>query len=93
MTTTKLNKTTKKAKRWIEEYFNSSCYSVTNFYAGDIPNKESIENEIKARLSDSHLVGYKVINGNCFHFTCGYMTACKKTLFIETYSNIFEIEL
>lgn len=93
MTTTKLNKTTKKAENWIKEYFNSSCYSVTNFYAADVPNKESIENEIKARLSDNHLIGYKVINGNCFCFTCGYMTADRKTLFIETAYSIYEIEL
>ena len=93
MTTTKLNKTTKKAERWIKEYFASSCYSVTNFYAADVPNKESIENEIKLRLSDSHLIGYKVINGNVFYFTCGYMTVDKKTLFIETASRIYEIEL
>lgn len=93
MIATKLNKTTKKAKRWITDYFNARCSSVSNFYASDVPNKESIENEIKARLSDNYLIGYKVINGNVFYFTCGYMTVDKKTLFIETASNIYRIEL
>lgn len=93
MNTTKLNKTTKRAKSWIEDYFNSSCYSVRDFYSSRVYTKESIENEIKARLIKNNLVGYKVINGNTFYFTCGYMTADKKTLFIETVSNIFEIEL
>lgn len=93
MTTTKLNKTTKRAESWINAYFNSSCYSVSDFYASSVPNKRSIESKIKARLSDSHLIGYKVINGNGFYFTCGYMTADKKTLFVETASNIYAIEL
>lgn len=93
MTTTKLNKTTKKAAKWIKEYFDSDCYSVSDCYASNVSRKESIERAIKTRLIDNHLIGYKVINGNCFYFTCGYMTADKKTLFIETYSNIFEIEL
>ena len=93
MNTTKLNKTTKKAGSWINAYFNSSCYSVSDFYTSNVPNKRSIESKIKARLTDSHLSGYKVINGNNFYFTCGYMTADKKTLFVETSSNIFEIEL
>lgn len=93
MTTTKLNKTTKKAERWIKEYFNSNCYSVWDFYTANVENKKSIENAIKLRLSDNHLIGYKVINGNAFYFTCGYMTADKKTLFIETAYRIYGIEL
>lgn len=93
MTTTKLNKTTKKAERFIKEYFASSCYSVSDFYASNVSRKKSIERAIKTRLIDNNLIGYKVINGNCFYFTCGYMTVDKKTLFIETCSNIFEIEL
>ena len=56
-------------------------------------HKKSIESVIKTRLIDNNLIGYKVINGNKFYFTCGYMTADKKTLFVETYANIFEIEL
>lgn len=93
MTTTKLNKTTKKARRWIEEYFNSDCYSVRDFYVSAVSRKESIENAIKLRLRVDNLIGYKVISGSAFYFTCGYMTADKKTLFIETASSIYEIEL
>lgn len=93
MITTKLNKTTKKAEKWINVYFNSDCQSVRDFYVSIVAHKESIENAIKTRLVVDDLVGYKVISGNCFYFTCGYMTADKKTLFIETASNIYEIEL
>ena len=93
MTTTKLNKTTKKAARWIEEYFNSRCHSVDDFYAAASSHKRAIERGIKARLSENHLIGYTIINCNSFCFTCGYMTADKKTLFVETSANIYEIEL
>lgn len=93
MTTTKLNKTTKKAENWINAYFNSSCYSVSDFYASSACCKKSIENAIKTRLIDNNLIGYKVIKGNTFYFTCGYTSADKKTLFVETASNIYEIEL
>lgn len=93
MNTTKLNKTTKKAEKWIGEYLNSNCSSVSDFYEFKVHNKARIEHSIKTRLNVDHLIGYKVINGNCFYFTCGYMTADKKTLFVETASNIYEIEL
>lgn len=93
MITTKLNKTTKKASRWINEYFNSSCYSVSDFYITNVSRKKYIENAIKRRLHVDNLIGYKVINGNTFYFTCGFMTADKKTLFIETASRIYVIEL
>ena len=93
MDVTKLNKTTKKAKKWIDAYLNSNCSAVSNFYVSEVDNKESIELAIKTRLSDDHLIGYKVICGNCFYFTCGYMTVDKKTLFVETASKIYAIEL
>ena len=93
MTTIKLNKTTKKAEKWIGGYLNSGCSSVSDFYVSKVHHKESIEHTIKTRLNVDHLIGYKVINGNRFYFTCGYMTADKKTLFVETASNIYEIEL
>ena len=93
MTTTKLNKTTKKALNWINGYFSSNWSSVGDLYVSKVHAKESIERVIKARLSEHNLIGYKVICGNCFYFTCGYMTADQKTLFIQTASKIYEIEL
>ena len=92
MNTTKLNKTTKKAESWINAYNNSSCSSVSDFYT-KADNKKSIESAIKTRLIDNNLIGYKVISGNKFYFTCGYMTADQKTLFVETSAHIYEIEL
>ena len=91
MITTKLNKATKKAEKWINAYFNSNCYSVSDFYTSNVENKKSIESVIKARLIDYDLIGYKVINGNTFCFTCGYMPSDNKKLYIETASSIYEI--
>lgn len=93
MNTTKLNKTTQKAKRWIEEYFNSSCFSVDNFYGRCSSEKLSIERKIKERIYNDNLCDYRVLNGNCFYFTVGYRDNNGDTLYIETVSNIFEIDL
>ena len=93
METTKLNKTTKKAEKWINEYKNSFCSSVENFYNRCSYEKIQAENTIKKRIIANNFHGYKVLGGNSFYFTCGYMSSGDKTLFIETASNIFEIEL
>lgn len=93
MYTTKLNKTTQKAERWIKEYFQSSCFSVRDFYGRCSQEKISIEQKIRDRISSENLHGYKILNGNCFYFTCGYMDEAENILYIETVSNIFEIDL
>lgn len=94
MLTTKLNKSTKKAKRYLYLYKNSDCRSVNDFYGKCSSRKVSIEQVIKNRIrGDSSLCGYKVLCGNCFDFTCGYMSSDQKTLYIETKGSIFEIAL
>lgn len=93
MYTTKLNKTTQKAEKWINEYFNSSCYSVDNFYGRCSSEKISIEHRIKDRIYHDNLCDYRILNGNCFYFTVGYRDNNGDKLYIETVSNIFEIDL
>lgn len=93
MNTTKLNKTTKKAEAWINEYKNSFCYSVENFYGRCSYEKLQAENECKNRMIENNCHAYRILNGNSFYFTCGYMSSDNKTLFIETVSNTFEIAL
>ena len=93
MQTTKLNKTTKKAEKWIKEYINSFCISVKTFYGKCSSAKVEVENTIKKRITANNCHNYKVLNGNCSHFTCGYMSSDYKTLFIETASNIYAIEV
>ena len=92
MQTTKLNNTTQKARKWINEYKNSFCTSVSNFYNNCSSAKIRAENMCKNRMLENNCHGYKVLNGNYSHFTCGYISH-NKTLYIETASNIYEIEL
>ena len=93
MNTTKLNKTTKKAKAWIDSYFTSSCFSVRDYYTSRVYVKESIEDRIKERIYSEGLKDYRIVSANGFYFTCGYMSADDNTLYIETAYNIFEIDL
>ena len=93
MNTTKLNKTTQKAKSWIESYFSSSCFSVRDFYTSRVYRKESIEDALKAKMRENNLHNYRIVSGNGFYFTCGYMNESEDILYIETVSNIFEIDL
>lgn len=93
MYTTKLNKTTKKVESWIKQYYNSSCFSVRDFYGRCSDEKIRIEREIKERIYNDKLCDYRVLNGNCFYFTVGYRDEKGDTLYIETVSNIYEIDL
>ena len=93
MYTTKLNKTTKKAEAWINGYFQSSCFSVLDFYGRCSDEKREAEKRIRNRMIENDYTDYRVIGGKCFYFTCGYMSRDENTLYIETASNIFEIDL
>lgn len=93
MYTTKLNKTTQKAKSWIKEYFNSSCFSVRDFYGRCSQEKISIEQKIRDRMVENDLIDYRVLNGSSFYFTVGYTDRAENILYIETVSNIYEIDL
>ena len=93
MNTTKLNKTTARAKNWIDSYFHSSCFSVRDFYTSRVYRKESIEDAIKMKMKENNLHGYRIVSGSGFYFTCGYMDETENNLYIETAYNIFEIDL
>lgn len=93
MYTTKLNKTTKKAEWWIKQYFMSSCFSVRNYYKNCSKAKISIEQRIHDRMIKNDLLDYRVLSGNSFYFTVGYMDKSENTLYVETISNIYEIDL
>ena len=93
MYTKKLNNTTKKAKAWVREFNNSTCYSITNFYDRCSAKKINAEDQCKKRMIENNCYNFRIINGNCFYFTCGYMSKDNKVLYIETVENIFSIEL
>lgn len=93
MYTTKLNKTTQKAERWIKQYFASSCFSVRDYYGRCSYEKMKIEQKIRDRMVENDLIAYRVLNGNCFYFTVGYTDRTENILYIETSCNIYEIDL
>jgi hypothetical protein len=91
--TTKLNKTTQKAESWIKSYFMSSCFSVLDFYKTCSSEKRQAEKDIKQKMIENNCHDYRILNGNCFYFTCGYMSKDDNILYIETACNTFEIDL
>lgn len=93
MNTTKLNNTTQKARRYIKAYEESTCHSVQFFYGRPSYRKISIEEKIKNRMATENCIGYRVLGGNSSFFTCGYRSSDNKKLYIETYCNIFEIDI
>lgn len=88
-----LNKTTQKAKRQIEAYFNSTCSSVLDFYSRPSQNKIYSEQKIREHMADGGFYGYRILGGNTSFYTCGCRTLDDKKLIIETAYNTFEIEL
>ena len=93
MYTTKLNNTTERAERYIRQYEKSTCHSVQFFYGHPSYRKISIEEKIRNRMSTENCIDYRVLGGNSSFFTVGYMSNDRKKLFIETYCNIFEIDI
>lgn len=87
----KLNKTTKRASHFINEYNNSYCYSVRDFYKTCSSEKISAENKIKNTMLENGGNDYRILSGNSFNFTCGYKI--NNILVIETVASTFEIEL
>ena len=93
MNTTKLNNTTQKARKWIEEYNSSNCLSVNYFYDRCSYEKTSIENDIKKKMTENNCHSYRILSGNCFHFVCGYLNKDNTILYVETIGNTWEIKL
>ena len=93
MYTTKLNKTNQRAESWIKQYYNSSCFSVCDYYGRCSAEKIRIESKIKEHIYNDKLCDYRVLNGNSFTFTVGYRDEQGNTLYIETAYNIYEIDL
>lgn len=87
----KLNNTTKKAKHFINEYNNSYCYSVMDFYKTCSSEKVIAENRIKSAMLENSGKNYRILSANSYNFTCGYKI--NNTLIIGTSVNTYEIEL
>lgn len=90
---TKLNKTTQRAKNWIDSYNRADYTSVEQFYSRPSNNKIYAENKCLERMRELNGHGYRILGGNSSFFTCGYMSEDDSILYIETHCNTFEIEL
>jgi len=90
---TKLNKTTQKAESWIRQYNESNFFSVKSFYGRCSDEKIRIENDLLEKMHSLDCCDFRILNGNCFYFTCGYVSKDYKKLYVETSCNTFEIDL
>lgn len=88
-----LNKNTQRAESWIDSYFKSHYLSVETFYKNCSSSKIQAEALCKERMRKLNGHGYKVLGGNCFYFTCGYLDDVENTLYIETAENTYKIFL
>lgn len=93
MYTTTLNNTTERAKGYIKQYEKSTCHSVQSFYVRPSYNKIRAETKIRDRMTQENCIDYRVLGGNSSYFTVGYMSNDRKKLYIETYCNIYEIDI
>ena len=93
MNATKLNKNTQRAKGFIDSYFKSHHLTVRDCYSTRTYTKESIEDKILNRIYSEGMTDYRIISFNTFYFTCGYMDKTENILYVETASNIYEIDL
>ena len=93
MYTTTLNRETERAERYIRQYEKSTCHSVQSFYGRPSYNKIRAEAKIRDRMAMENCVDYRVLGGNSSYFTVGYRRADNKKLYIETYCNIYEIDI
>lgn len=93
MYTTVLNRETERAGRYIRQYEKSTCHTVESFYDRPSYNKMRAEVRIRDRMTLNNCIGYRVLGGNCSYFTVGYRSGDNKKLYIETYCNIYEIDI
>ena len=89
--------TKERQKGYVARYLESNCQSVSQFYkTGGSAEKLRDEQRIIEYMKNVGGYGYKIIGGNCFHFTAGWMLNDKngKTwLYIETHCRTYAINM
>ena len=76
-----------KGQVYMNLYNRSHYYSVTDFYKNPSSDKRSAE---KGIISQPECTGYKVLRGNCYSFTAGWLDK-QNNLHIETASSSYVI--
>lgn len=78
-------------------FYGKTCDSVTTFYKNCSYLKIRAEKNIIERMKNEKGVGYRVLNGNTYHFTCAYLAFDKKDgtaiLVVDTAENTYRIKL
>lgn len=85
-----LNKTTKKASSFIHQYETSTSHVLRDIYKNYSWNKEKAYNSCMQRMTELHGHDFRLLSGNSFHFSCGYII--ENDLIIETSCNTYRIK-
>lgn len=84
-----LNNTTKAAARFINGYFDSRKYSLSDCYGRYSFEKARAERWCKDQMTKENGYEFRIISFNTFGFSCGWLTAAG--LRIETPQNSYFI--
>lgn len=87
--------TKKELKNAFHRYNESKYTSVNEFYKKPSYYKEKAEYLILENMKKVNGYGYKVVGGNCSHFTAGWLyDENDKLIFVyETYANTYKLEV
>ena len=92
----KLNRNTKKACSFMQEYDNSYNYGLRQCYTSYSYAKGRAEERCRAKMFAMDGYGFKILSFNSQTFTCGWLYEDKETgvimLNVETYRNTYTIE-
>ena len=92
----KLNRNTKKAQAFKDNYMFSNDFSLFHVYKNPSRSKMRAYDECRAKCAEMRGWGFKILSFNTNAFTCGWMYSDKETgvimLNVETYRNTYTIE-
>lgn len=67
-------------RNWIyNRYKKAQCHLVTQYYKSCSPLKLAVDNRIRHEMEQVDGTRYRIVSGNCFHFTCAYCFQSLKT--------------
>ena len=80
---------------YIRRYYNSDCDTIRKFYKMPSNAKLMSEDFIKIRMLKANGHDYKILGGNCFEFSAGYIVGDETGVYliVETHFNIYYVEL
>ena len=92
----KLNRNTKKARGFVQEYERSYNYGLNQCYASYSLAKDIAEVSCRQKMLDMGGYGFKILSFNSQTFTCGWLYVDTETgvimLNVETYRNTYTME-